>query len=90
MRDAFEAAKGQLDFVSVTPHAMWPDIPGKNDPRLSWVIDYHTDAFRRLRQGGYEKYQAMTKRDECTNGIITLEEFTEWMENCFPNRKAKK
>ena len=23
MRDAFEAAKGQLDFVSVTPHAMW-------------------------------------------------------------------
>ena len=32
----------------------------------------------------------MTKRDECTNGIITLEEFTEWMENCFPNRKAKK
>ena len=61
MRDAFEAAKGQLDFVSVTPHAMWPDIPGKNDPRLSWVIDYHTDAFRRLRKGGYQKYQDMTK-----------------------------
>ena len=61
MRDAFEAAKGQLDFVSVTPHAMWPDIPGKNDPRLSWVIDYHTDAFRRLRKGGYQKYQEMTK-----------------------------
>lgn len=60
MRDAFEAAKQQLDFVSVTPHAMWPDIPGKNDPRLNWVINYHTSAFRRLRAGGYEKYVAMT------------------------------
>ena len=60
MRDAFEAAKGQLDFVSVTPHAMWPDIPGANDPRLKWVIDYHTGAFKRLREGGYEKYVKMT------------------------------
>ena len=60
MRDAFEAAKTQLDFVSVTPHAMWPDIPGANNPRLKWVIDYHTGAFKRLRQGGYEKYVAMT------------------------------
>ncbi len=60
MRDAFEAAKQQLDFVSVTPHAMWPDIPGKNDPRLEWVIDYHTEAFKRLRAGGYKKYVDMT------------------------------
>ena len=60
MRSAFEAAKGQLDFVSVTPHAMWPDIPGADDPRLKWVIDYHTGAFKRLREGGYEKYVAMT------------------------------
>lgn len=60
MRAAFEAAKAQLDFVSVTPHAMWPDIPGANDPRLKWVIDYHTGAFKRLREGGYEKYVAMT------------------------------
>ena len=60
MRDAFEAAKGQLDFVSVTPHAMWPDIPGANDPRLKWVIDYHTGAFKRLREGGYEKYVKMS------------------------------
>ncbi len=36
------------------------------------------------------KYQAMTKRDKCTNGIITPEEFTSWMEDCFPNRNPKK
>ena len=59
MRSAFEAAKEQLDFVSVTPHAMWPDIPGADDPRLKWVIDYHTGAFKRLREGGYEKYVTM-------------------------------
>ena len=68
MRDAFEAAKGQLDFVSVTPHAMWPDIPGADDPRLKWVIDYHTGAFKRLREGGYEKYVAkMCIRDSITS-----------------------
>ena len=72
MRDAFEAAKGQLDFVSVTPHAMWPDIPGKNDPRLSWVIDYHTDAFKRLRAGGYQKYQAMTKEYNKEGEFLTF------------------
>ena len=36
------------------------------------------------------KYQVITKCDECTDGTITLEEFTEWMEGCFPNRKPKK
>lgn len=54
--DALAAAREQLDFCSVTPHAMWPDIPGANDPRLNWVIDYHTQAFKRLRAGGWEKY----------------------------------
>jgi len=61
MLDAFEAAKQQLDFLSVTPHAMWPDIPGKDDPRLAWVIDYHSQAFVRLRKEGWPKYVAMTK-----------------------------
>jgi len=60
IKDAFEAATEQLDFVSVTPHAMWPDIPKMADPRLDWVIDYHKDAFRRLREGNYDKYVKMT------------------------------
>ncbi|GAB6008138.1 CehA/McbA family metallohydrolase domain-containing protein [Dysgonomonas reticulitermitis] len=60
MQEAFEAARQQLDFVSVTPHAMWPDIPGKNDLRLEWVIEYHESAFRRLRAGGWDKYVKMT------------------------------
>jgi len=63
--DALAAAREQLDFVSVTPHAMWPDIPGRNDPRLEWVIDYHENAFKRLRRGGWGKYVARMK--ECND-----------------------
>ncbi len=73
MRDAFEAATEQLDFVSVTPHAMWPDIDLLNsEPRLKWVIGYHTDAFKRLRQGGYDKYSAMTREYDGPGKFLTF------------------
>lgn len=36
------------------------------------------------------KYQAMTKRNECMDGVITVEELTAWMEASFPNRVKKK
>ena len=35
------------------------------------------------------RYQAITKRDECYDGKITPEEYVEWMEAYFPNRKRK-
>ena len=31
LSDALAAAGQQLDFASVTPHALWPDIPGAGD-----------------------------------------------------------
>ena len=36
------------------------------------------------------KYTAMTKRDECSDGKITANEYIQWMEECFPNRISKK
>lgn len=73
MRDAFEAAKEQLDFVSVTPHAMWPDIDMLgDDPRLGWVIGYHKDAFRRLRSGNYQKYLDMTREYNSDGKFLTF------------------
>ena len=57
LADALAAAAEQLDFASVTPHALWPDIPGADDERLGWVIGYHTEAFERLRRGGYDRYR---------------------------------
>lgn len=72
LSDALAAAEQQLDFVSVTPHAMWPDIPGENDPRLNWVIGYHTAAFRRLRAGGYEKYRQMIEAANRPERFLTF------------------
>ena len=35
------------------------------------------------------KYEALVKRDECSAGNITPEEYIDWLEDCFPNRKRK-
>jgi len=35
------------------------------------------------------KYQALTKRDECSDGKITIDEYEAWLEASFPNRKKK-
>lgn len=72
MRDAFEAAREQLDFVSVTPHAMWEDIPGRNDVRLQWVVDYHTKAFDALRAGKWDQYVKMTNEYNKENEFLTF------------------
>ena len=46
---------------------------------------------RQIKEPDFKKwkYQAMTKRDECTDGKITLTEFEAWLESSFPNRKKK-
>ena len=41
------------------------------------------DAFKKW------KYQALTKRDECSDGKITIDEYEAWLEASFPNRKKK-
>ena len=35
------------------------------------------------------KYTAMTKRDECTDGKLTIDELEAWMETSFTNRKKE-
>ena len=46
---------------------------------------------RQIKEPDFKKwkYKAMTKRDECSNGKITLAEFENWLEGSFPNRKKK-
>lgn len=46
---------------------------------------------RQIKEPDFKKwkYRAMTKRDECTDGKITLAEFENWLEGSFPNRKKK-
>lgn len=46
---------------------------------------------RQIKEPDFKKwkYQAMTRRDECSDGKITLAEFEEWLEASFPNRRKK-
>jgi len=43
---AYQNARAQLDFASVTAHAHWPDIP-RGDARLAALVAYHEAGFRR-------------------------------------------
>ncbi len=46
---ALQNAKRQLDFVSVTGHAYWPDMP-VDDPRVAHIVDFHVKGFARLKR----------------------------------------
>ena len=47
---------------------------------------------RQIKEPDFKKwkYEAMTKRNECTDKKITVEEYENWLEGSFPNRKKKK
>lgn len=49
LEDALERASLQLDFVSVTGHADWPDMP-TDVPEVAHIVDFHTKGFAKLRQ----------------------------------------
>ena len=46
---------------------------------------------RQIKDADFKKwkFQALAKRDECSDGKITVEEYVAWMEGCFPNRTPK-
>ena len=46
---------------------------------------------RQIKEADFKKwkFQALAKRDECSDGKITVEEYIAWMESCFPNRTPK-
>jgi hypothetical protein len=48
LQNALEAAQKQLDFCSITPHAMWPDIPAES-PETNYLRSYHLAGFDRIR-----------------------------------------
>ncbi|HCQ64656.1 MAG TPA: hypothetical protein DIU07_05515 [Rhodobacteraceae bacterium] len=46
--DALTKAALQLDFVSVTGHAHWPDMP-VDDPSVAHIVDFHVRGFAKLK-----------------------------------------
>ena len=45
---------------------------------------------RQIKEADFKKwkYEALVKRDECSAEKITTEEYIDWLEGCFPNRKV--
>tara|TARA_Y100001934_G_C12360493_1_gene780427 strand:- start:1483 stop:3039 length:1557 start_codon:yes stop_codon:yes gene_type:complete len=50
LTDALANARQRLDFVSITGHAHWPDMPDP-EPRIQPVIDFHLEGFAKLKAG---------------------------------------
>jgi hypothetical protein len=49
LEDALKRAGRQLDFVSVTGHAYWPDMP-VNEPSVAHIVAFHVEGFARLQR----------------------------------------
>ena len=49
IEEALLNAKEQLDFCSITGHALWPDMP-EPDNEIQYIIDFHEAGFSRLRR----------------------------------------
>ncbi len=50
LEDALNNARQRLDFVSVTGHAHWPDMPEPNE-EIQYIIDFHEAGFAKLKTG---------------------------------------
>ena len=72
---ALANAKLQLDFVSLTVHGAWPDVP-TNDPDLSYLVKYHEDGFVKAR-ARWADYLAFTERVNEEGPFVTIPSF-EW------------
>ncbi|WP_317707505.1 hypothetical protein [Tropicimonas sp. TH_r6] len=63
VEDALRNATLQLDFVSITGHAYWPDMP-VDDPTVAHIVAFHVEGFARLERlwpGHFEQLAAVHK-----------------------------
>jgi hypothetical protein len=74
-QDALANARLQLDFVSVTVHGAWPDVP-RDDPALDYLVAYHDEGFERARDV-WSDYLAATDAADAPGRFVTLPSF-EW------------
>jgi len=71
--DALLNAREQLDFCSVTGHALWPDMP-EPDANIQYIIDFHEEGFARLAQG-WEDVQCTMAAHHSDGEFVTLLSF---------------
>ncbi len=77
LEEAYQNASLQLDFVCVTPHSAWPDMPSVDDhAELERVIQYSQEGFKKAR-GAWEEYLEATQRWHQPGAFVTFPGF-EW------------
>jgi hypothetical protein len=75
IEDAYQNARLQLDFASVTAHALWPDLP-LEDSRLQEVARYHQDGFARAAKQ-WSQYLETTREVNDAGSFVSFPSF-EW------------
>lgn len=63
LESALQNARSQLDFVSVTGHAYWPDMP-VDDPGVADIVDFHVKGFARLKQVWPDHFEILKRFDQ--------------------------
>lgn len=63
LEDALARARLQLDFVSVTGHAAWPDMP-IDVPEVAHIVDFHVKGFARLRKNWPAHFKTLQHYDD--------------------------
>lgn len=70
--NALNNAAAHLDFAAVTGHAMWPDMPERNE-ETAFTIDFHQVGFERLGEHWAAVRAAIAARNG--HGLITLQSY---------------
>lgn len=75
LREAFDNARLQLDFTSVTVHGHWDDLP-VGDARLDYLVAYHQNGFTQAAQN-WPAYVEATEAANIPSTFVTFPSF-EW------------
>lgn len=77
---ALQNARLQLDFASITIHAVWPDLP-TDDPNLNYLVEYHHKGFSKAR-ANWPGYLAAIEVANERGRFVTFPSF-EWHSNQY-------
>lgn len=72
---AYAVAKQQLDFCSVTGHALWPDMPTDRD-RYGYIIAFHSEGFAKLA-ANWEEFCRITNEASAPETFVAFPSY-EW------------
>lgn len=73
LSNALDVAKRHLDFVSVTPHAFWPDIPERT-PDTDFLVDFHEKGFAKIAKN-WDAVKAEINRANVPGKLTTFFSF---------------